>query len=968
MTLYIHLFGHLRLFVDGQPHKFNALPKTYPLLAYLLLHRHTPVPRDALAFLLWDDVPESEARANLRRHLHDLRRALPPDSKETPWILNINKTLQWNANAPYWLDVAAFEQTSQTTERLAEAVTHYTGNLLADLYDDWLAPFRDQLQAQYLTALTRLMQRQRERGDIDQAIVYARQLLQYDPAREDVVRILIRLHVEQGDRASAIQAYRRFEERLFEELGVEPMAETAAYHHALTQNQPLPDDETAPPSHSPTAAAGQSPSPSTPHNLPAPITRFVGREAELAAIFQILGSVESHTRLVTITGPGGSGKTRLALEAANFLRQNTPELFPDGLFFVRLDDLRQAEQLITAVTDTLSFQPDKNHNPANNLLNYLRHKKLLLLLDNFEHLLPAATLVSQWLAAAAGLRVLVTSQMLLHLYGEQELSLPPLPLPTATVSYSTAELSAYPAIALFVDRARATRPDFGLDDSNAAAIADICISLDGMPLALELAAARSKFFNPNAMRDQLKDRLRFLSGQARDLSTRQRTLRATIDWSYQLLDENERILFNALSVFIGPFTLAAAEAVATVAIPPDTSIFDLLEALVDRNMVRQLPSEEVPRFRLLQTLREYGLEKLEQMATAVAIRDQHAFYYRQLAEAAEQGLRTPQQAAWLQNLLQEESNMKAAQEWLFSDPTHIERCIEGAKLITANERFWTLRGRLNEARAAMEKAVAYHPHMPIPMQIHVLNRAGSIAQWQGDYDQASEWHHIALNLARQIQDDKLLGYTLHFLGTIAGRQGDYESARALLSESLEYYRRESSFTSSQLNPLLNNLAIVHKRLGDLETAEKLLDEAISLRRATNDLLGLAANLNNLANIVLSRGNRQRARALFSESLSLSQQTQDHPSLVYSIGHAADLCAAEGQSELAVRFYAALAVQRRQLNLPPTADVQADHDRYLAEIRIQLSEAAFNRIWTAGEKLSLDEVIQEVRQVLDPDSV
>jgi tetratricopeptide (TPR) repeat protein len=174
--------------------------------------------------------------------------------------------------------------------------------------------------------------------------------------------------------------------------------------------------------------------------------------------------------------------------------------------------------------------------------------------------------------------------------------------------------------------------------------------------------------------------------------------------------------------------------------------------------------------------------------------------------------------------------------------------------------------------------------------------------------------------------------------------------------------------SSQLNPLLNNLAIVHKRLGDLETAEKLLDEAISLRRATNDLLGLAANLNNLANIVLSRGNRQRARALFSESLSLSQQTQDHPSLVYSIGHAADLCAAEGQSELAVRFYAALAVQRRQLNLPPTADVQADHDRYLAEIRIQLSEAAFNRIWTAGEKLSLDEVIQEVRQVLDPDSV
>jgi tetratricopeptide (TPR) repeat protein len=311
--------------------------------------------------------------------------------------------------------------------------------------------------------------------------------------------------------------------------------------------------------------------------------------------------------------------------------------------------------------------------------------------------------------------------------------------------------------------------------------------------------------------------------------------------------------------------------------------------------------------------------------------------------------------------------MKTAQEWLFSDPSNIERCIEGARLITANERFWTLRGRLKEARAAMEKAVSYHRHMPIPMQIQVLNKAGSIAQWQGDYDQANEWHQIALALARQIQDNKLLGYTLHFLGNIAGRQGDYEAARVLLSESLGHYRHEPGFTAGQLNPLLNNLAIVHKRLGDLETAEKLLGEAITLRRATNDLLGLAANLNNLANIVLSRGDRERARALFSESLSLSQQTQDHPSLVYSIGHVADLCAVEGQPQLAVRFYAAVTTQRRYLNLPATAEVQADQERFMAQILNQLSEAEFNRLWAAGEKLSLDEAVYEAKQVLDLDS-
>ncbi|MCB0034814.1 MAG: tetratricopeptide repeat protein [Anaerolineales bacterium] len=949
MTLNIHFLGHLRLFQEGKAYKFTVLPKAHQLLAYLLLHRETAVPRDHLAFLLWDDVPESEARANLRRHLHDLRRALP---KGTEWLISDSKNIRWNVEAPIWFDVATFEELCQDNNHLSEAVVLYTGDLLTDLYDDWLIPHREQLQELYFTTMTRLINRERERGDLTQAMMYARQLLGHDPLREDVVRDLILMRHESGDRSGALQLYQQFQARLADELGVEPMPETTVVYKAILENTLSIEGRTE----------VQTVLSKPKHNLPLFPVSFLGRREELSHISEQLGQSASAVRLLTITGPGGSGKTRLAIEAAVQLREQAAALFPDGIYFVPLAELVDPDQIPAMVLQTLQINP-KNQDPATAVREQLQNKKMLLILDNFEHLLPATQAVSQWLSRAPHLHILVTSQVPLHLYGEHELPLDPLPLPTDKVIDPT-ELLKYPAIALFVDRARAVRPDFNLTSENAAAVAEICASLDGMPLAIELAAARSKFFTPAAMCTQLQQRLHFLTGRVRDLAVRQQTLRATIDWSYNLLTPEEQTLFRSLAVFSGTFDMAAAEAIGTAVIPATADFYELLEALIDKNMVRQRPSMQ-PTFRLLSTLREYGLEKLTQSAMTAQVNDLHGRYYRQWTEAAEMGLRTPQQKQWIEQFSYVETNVMAALRWLFHEPDHLLNCTEGALLTAALERFLILKGYLNEAYHWLQIALGYRQQLPADQQVRLLNKSGSCAQWLGKYEQAQVWHEEALQLSRKNNDKVGLAHTLHFLGNIAGRQGDYATSRELLTESLVYHRRLPDITLNQLNPLLNNLAIVERRLGNLEAAAQLLDEVIAIRRVSNDLLGLASTLNNLGTLYLFQECYDEAAALFYESLTISQTTKDQLSLIASIAHVAHWSALQNWHEQAIRLYAAVATQRQLLNTPATADVQSDQEKYLTQVHSQIDAAVYEQAWQAGSQLTLEAALHEASQLIQP---
>lgn len=952
--LQIHLFGHLRLLVDGQPHRFHTLPKTPLLLAYLLLHRDTAVPRDHLAYLLWDDVPESEARANLRRHLHDLRRALPA---EADWVFSDAKRVQWQPTAPTWLDVAEFERLSQDTGRLAEAITLYTGDLLQELYDDWLIPHRERLRALYFTAVTRLMERERSRGDLPQAMIYARQLLQHDPLREDVVRSLILMRHESGDRAGAMQIYHQFAARLDEELGVTPMPETVAIYEAIAANTPLPSP--AAPAPAPPATPTPAPAPPTaapPHNLPARLTSFVGRQQEMSQVCRLLNK---STRLLTITGAGGSGKTRLALEAAHWLWQNQPEAFPQGVFFVGLAAITSPDFVVTAVAEAIGVRENPGQPGLPGLIHQIRAQQLLLVLDNFEHLLPAAAAVNDLLTAVPGLRLLVTSQTPLHLYGEQEFPLAPLPLPDRAQLPPPAELLQFAAIALFVERLQAVRLDFELTAENAPTIAEICHYLDGIPLALELAAARGKLFTPAAMLTQLSQRLRFLSSQASNLPNRHRTLRAAIDWSYNLLTPLEQQLFAHLALFATSFTEEATAAIGADLSSEPTAVLESLYSLVDKSILRVRPEDDpdAPRFRMLQTLREYGLEKLNHSPTAAAAHQTYAVYYTAQAEQAEAALRFGDQANALRRLRREDPNIMAALEWLVAHLDDPENGRLAARLVSAQERFWSLQGRFSEASLWFGRVLPLAHLLPPDEQIKLYNRVGIIAQQQGDYTTAAAHHTTALTIARQLTELLPLAHTLHYLGFAAGRQGNYEEARQLLEESLALYRQSPEDNAASVTTLLNNLSIVYRRMGALDKAVAVLTEALAVKRQRNDLLGLPSVLGNLGQLVADQGDLEQAEAYVREGLRIRIGLQDQPGLLNSIEQMADLLWQRGQTTLAVTLFGATSQQRQEINQPLTVHVQQDRQEMLTQMRAELGEAAFLDAWETGRHMSLDTAVQ-----------
>lgn len=480
--LHIHLFGHLRLFMDGRPQKFSALPKTIPLLAYLLLYRHNHIPRDTLAYTLWPDVPESEARANLRRHLHELRRNLPPTSDDLPWIIAETQKIQWNPLAPAWVDVTEFQQLSRQTEHLAEAAALYTGDLLQNIYEEWLEPERERLRGLYLQTLEQLIERSHQRQDLAQAMNYCQQVVHHDPWRENIIREMMRLRLEGGDRAGALQEYQRFKQRLQDELGVPPMPETRALYQQMVENRIKTPERPRQPE--PLAAATPPPAPvRPPQNLPAPLMACVGRETEIATLAHLLSSAQA-VRLITLTGPGGIGKTRLALETAHHLWQKHADVFADGVFFVPLANVHDVNLIAPAIAEVTGLKLSSQIPAWEQVKNHLQNKQILLWLDNFEQLLPAAPYLTELLRAAASLRFLVTSQAVLRVYGEQEFAVLPLAVPLPETESSQNNQQQSPAVTLFATVARTTNPSFTLTSENINAVAQICTRLDGLPLAI----------------------------------------------------------------------------------------------------------------------------------------------------------------------------------------------------------------------------------------------------------------------------------------------------------------------------------------------------------------------------------------------------------------------------------------------------------------------------------------------------
>ncbi len=942
--LYIHLLGHLRLYQDDHPLPFRGLPKTLPLWACLLLNRAGPIPRSTLAYLLWPDDPEGTARSKLRRHLYDLERALPaPAPGRPPWLLRQAGTIQWNPAADYWLDVAEFERLSLYPEYLARAVALYGGDLLPEVYDDCVRIERERLHSLYLEDLNRLVVQCRERGDLGHAIGYAEQLLRQDPLREDILRELMRLRYQAGDRPGALQLYQDFRRLLQEELGLTSMPETRALYEAILHNAALGGE------------AGREPVRPVrriqcPHNLPAPVNRFIGREAEIAMLVDLLFPDKSPVRLLTLVGPPGVGKTRLALEAAaRFLPQQS-RTFPDGIFFVDLSPLGAEDLVLPTIAQVLQVRARGGRPLGTTLQETLCHRHMLLLLDNFEHVLGAAVQVSELLASVPNLRVLVTSRVPLRLYGEHVFPVQPLPLPDPSGSEP-----GNAALELFVDRARAQQPDFVPNAQDRAAVAEICRCLGGLPLAIELVATHIRSHSPTRLRQLLKPWMSLARGGPRDRPVRHRTLRQAIDWSYELLGEREQTLFALLSLFAGGCTLAAAEAVC--AVPCTGDVARGLAVLVDHSLIQRVIQEGEVRFTMLPPVREYALERLEHWEGQQDARLRYLTYYATMAESAHQEWNSARQSLWLKQLNAEVDNLRAALQWALDARADTARVQTGAKLAEDAFPFWETSGRLSEGRSWVERALLRRDCLPTKVQVHLLNSAGWFAQLQGEYQVAEKDYEEGIALARREEDPALVSESLHSLATLAGRRGKYEHARLLLEEAIAIERETSGGTmTTSLSRMLNNLAIVLRHLREYNQAAALLEESLAFKRSQGDQLGVAASLVNLGNLELERGDYRGAEKYFLESLRLRQSLGDRKGVVTVLPALAEVAALRGQAVRSVRLYAANQVLRQEMGYPMTAAQQEDAERRIVALRQQLGAAHFAAAWASGGTMTLEQVV------------
>lgn len=990
----IMLLGGLRLRVDGQPYKFSALPKTTPLLAYLLLNAIAPAARDHVAYTLWPDVGESEARGNLRRHLHDLRRALPPAPAEQPWFLIDHDTIQWNPAAAAWIDVIAFEQESAQPDRLADAVAHYTGDLLPNLYEDWVIIQRERLRTLFLDTLTRLVYQHHAAKDYDRAIAWAQELLRHEPLREDMVRQLMTLRYESGDRAGALQLYQRFAQRLREALDVPPMVETSALYDAIARQLVIPGERTTPPAPQPVVAIGAPGQPPT--TLPAQLTTFIGREQEVAAVKALLTAPGAPVRLLTLTGAGGCGKTRLALEVATRLQQDRPNPFSDGYFFVSLATVRDEALVGLTIASALGIRESNDATLLISLKEYLRTRRLLLILDNFEQVSGAASLLAELLSVAPSLAIVVTSRAVLHLYGEHEYPLAPLPMPDPDTAPTFEELARYDAVALFVTRSRAVNPGFVLDRENAAIVAEICRQLDGLPLAIELAAARSKLLTPAALLARLtgalSTRLAFLVDRNRSATERHRTLRSTLEWSYALLAPAERSLFQQLALFAGSFSYEAIEAVCGNA--GEIDVLTGLETLVDNSLLGRVESDvpspagyEELRFRMLSIIREYALEQLEQSTDATAARHRHAAYYLALAQQAEPKLQGAEQALWLKRLELEHENLRNALRWLLEEQP--AGAVSALALAAALGSFWLLYGYWAEGHRWLEQALAQASQAPVALQAKALFALGSIVHAQGDLRNAPPLFERSLALYRQVNHLQGSADALYGLGRLANREGRYAEAEMLLREGLELAQRSNH--SYRSDYILNILAFVHVMRQEFTLARATYQQALATMRANEDQSGLAfvltamgelarqeadyaraalyydeamslaqvlgqkarvmMLLHNLAYVALRQGDAPRAEHLFRRCLRLGLELPDKENFGMCLVGLGCVAAVQSATERAVRLFGAgtHVLERIGAQLAP-AD-QAEFDHYQAQVCTQIEAATFARLTEEGRELT-----------------
>jgi len=703
------------------------------------------------------------------------------------------------------------------------------------------------------------------------------------------------------------------------------------------------------------------------NNLPIQTTPLIGREAQLEAGRRLL--LRDDVRLLSLTGPPGSGKTRLGLQIAT----DVGDRFADGVCFVALAAITNPDLVAATIGHALGLQEGGERPFETILKDHLRERRLLLLLDNFEQILAAAPLVAELLASAPRLKVLATSRAALHLRAEHELQVPALALPELGRALSAAALEEYPAVAFFIDRAAAIQPGLTFTEEDAQAVAEICNRLDGLPLAIELAAARIKLLPPREMLRRMGRRLPLLIGGPRDLPARQQTLRDAIAWSYGLLDETEPPLFRRLSAFVGGCTLQAAEAVCGPWEPGVSSrlqrpVIDTVASLVEKNLLRPDARGGEPRIGMLETIREYGLEQLEAYGEGPTVRDRQLDYYLGLAEEADPGLLGPYQVEWCHRLEVERDNIRAALEWALAprEPdagataglTRAGSRLEaGIRIADALEQFWMLRGHSRENWSRVMALVA-RATADQRLKASILVVAGYLAHCLREHDVAVRLADEGLALWQEIGDARGMAVAMARRGVMAIWQGDHGRAEELLAGARALFRDTGGEAASGIeHPIASFLAQAVQEQGDHERARALYEESLIEARARGDRHAAAYSLRHLARLGLRSGEAERATELVREGLAPLMELSDKrctPAslevLAYALGqreHAAD----------AARLFAAAQAIRDETGMPLMRAEQSAQERERASLEARLGKGVFTVAWAEGRAMTLEQAIR-----------
>lgn len=927
----INILG--RFTIERQSQRIQlSTRKTESLLAYLVLHpgHHG---REKLAALLWGDSSDAEARNSLRNALAVLNKNLGHDL-----LLVDRQSISINPEYPYQVDALEFEMqavnflATPTSGPYHVNIELYQSDLLSDLYDEWILPLRDHYRVLYIKTLLHIAQQMRSQSEYEKAIDHARKVIALDPINERAHQQIMFCHAARGNRNAALKQYEECQRILMEELGVKPAAETMALHEWIRQT---------PPETNPLEARIT--------NLPISLTSFVGRKRELNEVKERIKA----TRLLTLTGPGGSGKTRLALQLGTDLIDS----FKHGVWWVDLTALTDKSLVPYSIAKSLGAHEVANQSLLETLAHFLHSKHLLLILDNCEHLIESCAQIAHFLnERCSQLKILTTSREALRVVGERTWPVPTLSLPTTQKISVIDLLLEYEGIRLFVDRAQMVNADFNLTEQNASFVTQICSHLDGIPLAVELAAARTKLLTPEQIAGRLNDRFQFLTNGSHTAPARHQTLQAVINWSHDLLNEKEQRLFRSLAVFAGSWGLEAAEAICSAnGQLKKSEILDLLSNLVDKSLViREGDQNGRSRFRMLETIRQYALETLARSGEAYEMQQHHLDYYRKLAESsnAHLGFFLPDQEmlTWLGVLIPEHDNLRAAIKFCETNPSQAEA---GLKIAGSLHWYFLVHNHLSEGRDWITRLQASKTAISPNVQAQACLTSGFLACWQGDFATARPFLQTSLDLFDELHDGAGMTFSLHGLGFAANGLGEHAEGGQKFGRCLQTAREIDD--KWLISIALHFIAIGTSFQGNYELARSQFEECIRLMQEGHGTAqGIAFSEFHLGRIARIHGDFPSSFAHHKTGLELFMRMGDLRGIGYSLFGFACLAQVEENPQRAATLFGATDLIRENLGALLEAVLQIEYEQTRGIVQEMLGEETFTTMWTEGHSMALEQ--------------